>query len=186
MQWSKSKSILESFLCEKLKGRVQIYTTVYRKYHDGPSRVWITFDKKQIVSASDVTYMMKHNKLYEEIKKERELKKIPYSPDFDVMYNSKERHELVKASDDAEQILINAEIFESYHLLRPIMDYPSLSIEEAMDSENIFIQAFSMFDRRLGKRRLEKKIFLESTHSLVIKFFKIRCEVEGIDSKGSI
>jgi len=56
MQWSMTKSTLESFLCDKLKGRIKIYATVYRKVHDCPSRVWITFDKKEIISASDVRY----------------------------------------------------------------------------------------------------------------------------------
>jgi len=55
LQWSKTKSTLESFLCEKLKGRIELYATVYRKFHDGPSRVWITFDQREILSASDVT-----------------------------------------------------------------------------------------------------------------------------------
>ncbi|HWJ78942.1 MAG TPA: nonribosomal peptide synthetase, partial [Niallia sp.] len=63
MQWSKTKSTLESFLCDPLQGRIKIYATVYRKFHDGPARVWITFDKKEILSASDVTYTIKHEEL---------------------------------------------------------------------------------------------------------------------------
>ncbi|WP_441296780.1 SF0329 family protein [Bacillus sp. Marseille-P3661] len=47
LQWSKTKTILENFLCDKLKGRIKIYATVYRNFHDGPSRVWITFEKKR-------------------------------------------------------------------------------------------------------------------------------------------
>ena len=44
MQWSKTKLILERFLCEKLKWRIELRETVYRKFHDMPSRVWITLD----------------------------------------------------------------------------------------------------------------------------------------------
>ena len=77
MQWSKTKSTLESFLCDKLQGRIKVYATVYRKFHDSPSRVWITFDNKEIISASDVTYQTKHEKLYQKIKEKEGLKGIP-------------------------------------------------------------------------------------------------------------
>ncbi|WP_391559211.1 nonribosomal peptide synthetase [Robertmurraya sp.] len=180
MQWSKLKSKLESFLCDKLKGRIQIHATVYRKFHGSPSRVWITFDKKEILSASDVTYAVEHEKLYQQIRKEKMLKGIPYNPDLHVMFNSQERQELIKASDDAEGIMIKQNIFESYHLYEPFMNYNSVSIEEALKSENIIIQAFSMFDRRLGKRRLKDLNFSQDTHPLIIEFYKIRCDVEGL------
>jgi hypothetical protein len=186
LQWSKTKSTLESFLCDKLKGRVNLYAAVYRKFHDGPSRVWITFDKKEILSASDVTYAVKHEKLYQQMKEEKNLKAIPYNSNWEVLFNSEERQELTKASEDAEEFLINQNIFESYHLYAPLMDYGSLSIDEAMNSENIIIKAYSMFDRRLGKRRLGKLIFTTETHPLIVDFYKIRCDVEGITPNGSV
>lgn len=180
LQWSKTKSILESFLCGQLKGRIKIYATVYRKFHDGPGRVWITFDKKEILSTSDVTYAVEHEKLFQQIKGENNLEEIPYNSDWEVMFNSKERLELSKASDAAEKMLIDQSIFESYYLYTAFMEYSSLSIEEAMNSENIIIRAFSMLDRRLGKRRLTEIKFTKDTHPLILDFHKIRCDVEGI------
>ena len=180
LQWSKTKSTLERFLCDKLKGRLKIHATVYRKFHDSPSRVWFTFDKKEILSASDTTYSVKHQKLYQQIKENNNLKAIPYNANWDVMFNSEERQKLIRASDDVEESLINQNIFESYHLYAPLMDYGSLSINEAMNSDNIIIKAYSMLDRRLGKRRLEKIEFTNETHPLIVKFYKIRCGVEGI------
>ncbi|WP_316572958.1 hypothetical protein [Neobacillus sp. YIM B06451] len=59
-----------------------------------------------------------------------------------------------------------------------------MSIDEAMNSENIIIKAYSMFDRRLGKRRLEKLEFTKETHPLIMDFYKIRCDVEGITLNG--
>lgn len=180
LQWSKTKATLESFLCDKLKGRVKIYATVYRKFHDGPSRVWVTFDKKEIVSGSDVSYNVKHEELYQQMKNERHLKGISYSLDWDEMFHSKERQELVKASDDVEEIMINQNIFNSYHLYRAFMKYSSLPIEEALNSENVIIRAYAILDRRLGKRRLKQLNFNEETHPLIEKFYKIRCSVEGL------
>lgn len=184
MQWSKLKAKLEGFLCDKLKGRIQLHATVYRKYHDSPGRVWIAFDKKEILSASDISYAVQHEKLYQRIKDEKELKSIPYDSDWKVMFNSQDRKELLKASDAAEEMMINQSIFESYHLYEAFLSYGSLSIEEALNSENIIIRAFSMFDRRLGKRRLLKLNFPQDTHPLIIEFYKLRCEVEGIKTKG--
>lgn len=184
LQWSKLKVKLESFLCDKLKGRIGLHATVYRKFHDRPGRVWITFDKKEILSASDVTYAVQHEKLYQRIKDEKELKAIPYDSDWKVMFNSQERKELLKASHAAEEMMKSQRVFDSYHLYEAFMRYSSLSIEEAFNSENILIRAFSMFDRRLGKRRLIKLNFPQDTHPLIIEFYKLRCEVEGIKTKG--
>ena len=51
---------------------------------------------------------------------------------------------------------------------------------QKMNDENIIVRAYSMLDRRLGKRRLKKLHFPEDTHPLIIDFYKIRCEVECI------
>ena len=181
MQWSKTKSTLESFLCDKLQGRIKIYATVYRKFHDCPSRVWITFDNKEIISASDVTYQTKHEELYRKIKGEEGLKDIPFNENWHVMLNSPERKELIIASDNATEMMGNQNIFNSYHFYTPFMEYGSLSIDEALHSENIIIRAYAMLDRRLGKRRLIKfKFNTHDAHPLILDFYKIRCDVEGI------
>ncbi|WP_099355385.1 SF0329 family protein [Fredinandcohnia onubensis] len=184
MQWSKTKATIESFLCEKLKGGIKVHATVYRKFHDRPSRVWITLDKKEIVSASDISYAVKYEKVYQQMKEKIDLKGIPYNEDWAAMFNSKERQELEKLSDDAEVIMMNQNnTFESYYLYSAFMKYSSLSIEEAINSENILIRAYAMFDRRLGKRRLKELDITEHTHPLILDFYKIRCDVEGITSE---
>ena len=186
MQWSKTKSTLESFLCDKLQGRIKIYATVYRKFHDSPSRVWITFDNKEIISASDVTYQTKHEKLYQKIKEKEGLKGIPFNDDWDVMFNSPERQALVRASNYVEEMLLTQNVFNATHFYAPFMEYGSLSIDEALQSEHIIIRAYTMLDRRLGKRRLINFNFnLHDTHPLIIDFYKIRCDVEGISVKTS-
>lgn len=97
------------------------------------------------------------------------------------MLHSLERQALLKASDQSEEIMIHQNIFSSYHFYAPFMEYSSLSIDEALSSENIIIRAFAMFDRRLGKRRLRNLSFKsENTHPLILEFYKIRCDVEGV------
>mgnify|MGYP001051875974 CR=1 FL=1 len=178
MQWSKLKGRIDSFFCEKLKGRIQIHTTVYRKFHDGPRRIWITFDKEEIFSASDITYWIAHEKIYEAIKLERQLKPIPFQEDWRGMYESKERKELVKASAAVEQRLLTENIVDSGYVYQSFIDYCSLSMEQALISENNFIRAFAMFDRRIGKRRLRDLKLTTGDHPLINKFYGIRCTVE--------
>ena len=180
MQWSKTKKVLEGFLCEKLQGRVQIHATVLRKFHDSPGRVWITFDQNEILRASDVYYRREHEKVYQELKKNRELKPIPTSTNLIEGMSTPECKALWKASDDAEEVMIEQGIFETFHLYQPFLLYHTLSIEDALNSENVIIQAFAMFDRRLGKRRLRTNDLDNQTNPLILRFYQIRCEVEGI------
>ena len=126
-------------------------------------------------------YQTKHEELYRKIKEEEGLKGIPFNTNWHVMFNSPERQELIKASDKSEEMMINQNTFNSYHFYAPFMEYGSLSIDEALHSENVIIRAYALLDRRLGKRRLKKlKFTIGDTHPLILDFFKIRCDVEEI------
>ncbi|MFS0864337.1 nonribosomal peptide synthetase [Fredinandcohnia sp. 179-A 10B2 NHS] len=181
MQWSKTKKQLESFLCNKLQGRIHVHAAVYRKFHDSPGRVWITFDKEEIVSAADVTYMINHGKVYQELKQGRKLEPIPTDTDLLGMMKSTEREDLWKASDDSDDELNRQGLFSTYQLYQSFLGYTSLSIEEALTSENPVIQAFAMFDRRLGKRKLKTLNITKNMHPLIDEFYQIRCMVEGLE-----
>lgn len=179
MQWSKTKKLFESFLCENLCGRFEVHAAVYRHAHDQPGRVWFTMDGVELFSAADTKFNVQHAQLYRELK--RGLAPIPYSDDFWTMYKSEERRALVNASDVAKDRLFSAGVMNSYHLYEPLMTYAQLSIEEALRSENEIIQAFTMLDRRVGKRRLKKLVMSEQKcHPLVWRLYLLRCDVEGI------
>ncbi len=57
--------------------------------------------------------------------------------------------------------------------------YLALSIDEILTSEDVFVRALGMLDRRLGKRRL-RALDLKNAHPLVRLFHRFRCEAEGI------
>ncbi|MFP3917584.1 nonribosomal peptide synthetase [Lysinibacillus telephonicus] len=177
MQFSKLKKTLEGFLCDSLKGRIEVHAAVYRHSHDDKSRVWLTLDKDQLFSAADLSFHMAHHYLYENIKEELKLKPIPYSKSWEEMFNSPERAVIVEVSDHVEQQLIEQGIMESWHLYKAFMEYPNLSINEALSSKDSFTRAFALFDRRVGKRRLLKMETLQ--HPLEQKFYAIRCKAEG-------
>ena len=178
MKFSKLKKTIEGFLCTSLKGRIELHAAVYRQAHDSPSRVWLSFDKEQIFSAADLSHIQKHNSRQQELKKQYELKPIPYSENWEIMFNSPERKALIAASDQAEEELIQTGIWGSWHLYNALLNYPNLSIEQALTSEDPLIRAYALFDRRVGKRRL---LAMENfPHSIEDKFFYIRCEAEGL------
>ncbi|WP_407271027.1 nonribosomal peptide synthetase [Radiobacillus sp. PE A8.2] len=180
MQFSKFKATLESFLCEKLIGRVKINAAVYRKTHDQTGRVWISFDKQEILHASTITYEMMHSKVYNQLIEEKRLKPIPYNQDWKVMLASEKRKQLVHASDQAEQQLMEQEIFSEYDVYNALLHYHCLSIEQALNSDHTIVKAYAMFDRRLGKRKLLKLMPVTVGHPLIAKFYSIRCTIEGI------
>jgi hypothetical protein len=62
---------------------------------------------------------------------------------------------------------------------RSMWRYQSLSIDEILSSEDVFIRALGMLDRRLGKRRL-RALDPKEAHPLVRAFHRFRCEAEGI------
>ena len=178
MRWSKTKKSLERFLNDNVKQHVQIHATVYRKFHDAPARIWITFDGQEILSASSVTFAYLHEQLYATLK--QSLKPIPYNDDIRQMLQSEERQKLVDASDLAEQQLMEQGIFDSYYVYSAFMSYHTLSIDDALMSEDLITQAFAMLDRRLGTRRL-RAIYATKQHPIVAKFHHVRCTAEKIN-----
>ncbi|TSI11682.1 nonribosomal peptide synthetase [Lysinibacillus sp. BW-2-10] len=178
MKFSKLKKTVESFLCDSLKGRVELHAAVYRHAHDQPSRVWLTFDKKQLFSAEDLTFTIQHYTREQQLKENLQLKSIPYSDNWQEMFNSPERQALLQVSDRAEQELLDNNIIASWHLYQMLLNYPHLSIDEALASNSPYIRAFALFDRRVGKRRLLN--INQPHHPLEIMFFQIRKEVENM------
>lgn len=52
MQWSKLKKRIEDNFADSVKGRIQVFTTAYRR-QDDIARSWLVIDGKQEVSFTD-------------------------------------------------------------------------------------------------------------------------------------
>ena len=68
---------------------------------------------------------------------------------------------------------------ETLNFGEAVYQYLSLSIEDAIASEDALIKAFSFLDKRFGKRKL-KKVNIEELHPFSVILFSLRCKVEGI------
>lgn len=160
IKWSKHKQIIESKICESLKKRIKIHLTHYRAVDEPESKFWITFDGKEIFSASKMKWLNE----WDEIKKE-------YS----------KRHDAENPFDYAEKVMHYNGKYNVDDIQDSLQQYINMPIEEALVSKDFIIKAFAMIDKRTGKRRLSSIALDTSEHQLVRKLYQIRCDIEGID-----
>lgn len=175
MKWTKVKRNIEDLICDKLKDRLSIHLTHYNVNFGEQKRIWVTLDKKEIFNASSAHYVMEHDKLWIEIKRKTD-KPFP-----DCLYEC--FPEFVGKVDDGEYsttILEYKGIFNVDLVYDAFIQYPHFSIEKALNSKDNIIQALSLLDKRLGKRKLEAIGSNLIVHPLIRKFYELRCEVEGI------
>jgi hypothetical protein len=156
MIWSKTKKLTEELLADSLQKRVKYHIT---RYGPGESfiqnRAWITFDKKEIMNCSTIGWIRENYKLTGELKWDTDEK--------------------------TKKDLTDRGFFFRQTFVAALVEYLNLPIDKAIQSSNVIIRSIAMFDRRLGKRRLESMRIDEKDNPLVISFYTIRCEVEGIN-----
>jgi hypothetical protein len=79
---------------------------------------------------------------------------------------------------DTWKRIFNRNEFERLDLHDALTEYPLLSINDAVHSENPIIRGLAMVDKRLGKRSLWDTKFAEDEHEFVKFMFNLRCETE--------
>lgn len=160
MRWTKRKQLIEDFIYAPLKNRISINRIVYRKSNDQEARMTITFDKKEIFTADNIQFGLKSFEL------EKQGVGKEYQP---FNYDDKKIDLFEKTIRDATE----AEGKYAVYYLDDFFDYFSLSIDEALHHPHELIRAFSMIDKRLGKRRFST-LDVSNEHKLVQGFYEIR------------
>ena len=178
MKWSKSKKALENLLANSVKDHVQFHMT---RYGPGVSsykvRAWITWDKKELVNMSNVKWERELNALSHQIHEIHDLdymKKLLRGEISISIEDSRDMHEA------ARRLVQKKGLLSRYQFEQAVEEYLELSIDKAIDSDNPIIKALSMFDRRLGKRRLVEISLSTEEHPLVKLLYHLRCEAEGL------
>lgn len=171
MQWSKMKKQLEERLCDSLKGHIGYQSTRYRGTHDQEGRAWVTYDKEIIYDFCTIRRSYKFNTLaYDLRKKTNSLN----------WRDEEQADDYWKAYREAEEQMEFEGEYSQYELYNAVNQYINLSIEEAMVSDDPIIRALSMFDKRLGKRRLRINE-IENKEKPIVKLFEmIRMQAEGL------
>jgi hypothetical protein len=152
MQWSKLKARFKALICPELSDRIDLHLTSYRHSHDGADKVWITVDGHRVFDCKHYSYEAAEANAYSIGLRDQELKTR----------------------------LRDQEVHSPAEFGSAIKLYPSLSIDEALASENPIIKAFAMVDRRLGKRKLAMLELSASEHSLVKTFYSLRLATANI------
>ncbi len=165
MRWSKLKQLVEDRMADSLQRRVEVHTTWYRCLgHDRLGRTWITVDKQEVASMSDLPYWTDYRILAEEIWAAKGM---------------------TSYRDEAKAIL-HARGSYSRHQSNNILErYLLMSIDDVLQSDDMLMRSLSMLDRRLGKRRLRTLQFADDEHPLVRQFYDLRCEAEGIKAQAA-
>ncbi len=69
MHWSKLKHTIESKFADSIKGRIELFSTCYRKPNSNTGRGWITIDKNEIVNFATIKSMWNYGAYYHEATK---------------------------------------------------------------------------------------------------------------------
>ena len=56
MQWSQLKKRIEHNFAASLRGRVQVWSTRYRRAHDGAGESWITIDGQKVATMGSIRF----------------------------------------------------------------------------------------------------------------------------------
>ena len=159
MMWSQLKSRIESGFADPVRGRVEVWSTRYRRAHDEAGEGWITLDCQRLFSAGTLAFYQGY-----------------YGRVAEFVGDGLGRaaaHALVE-QDMAARLTL-----PQWSFTRSLFDYLNLSIDAILTSDNPLIRAFGMLDRRLGKRRL-KALDVSGDLPLVQEFHEIRCRLEGL------
>ena len=161
MQWSKLKTRVKALICPELRGRIDFHVTRYREATDFGTEAWITLDGAKLFGAGHY-----HRFVPECIEWHRRVPNINNLPH--------PRPDLAPIRREIEEMLDEREIHHTDQLVGAMRSYLDTSVHDALRSENPFLKALAIIDRRVGRRTLEKLEMDESEHTLVKEFYALR------------
>ncbi|MHB8647234.1 MAG: SF0329 family protein [Thermomicrobiales bacterium] len=170
MRWSKLKQLVEDRMAPSLQGRVEVHST---RYYSGEGRGWITVDKREVAEFSTLGTLMRVHRLAIERS----------GSDF---WDAEGGAHYRAMRSEVEATLQEDGAYHQWGYHRALWDSLSLSISDAMLSDEMLIRAFAMLDSRLGKRRLRTLQLRDDEHLLVRQFYELRCEAEDVKQPTTI
>ena len=147
MQWSKLKTRIKMLISPVLRKRLDFHITSYRESHDGVEKAWVTLDGVKFFNCGH----------------------------YDYEFSFAEGFYAGMSKDELMEWLEKQEIHSPSYMVGSMRAYLDTSIAEALRSDNPFIKALAIIDRRVGKRTLEGIKIGGSEHTLVKSFYELRC-----------
>lgn len=176
MSWSRTRKILEEdLLCEKLRGRVQYFFTIYHNAPDQYGRFAIRVDGNEIFQANPYNEIY-YDKYLEDVRKKEEVPLREWDGKdfiFDEVNRQIEEKAALLAIEDGKA--------DSYDVMRSVNIYLSQQVEESLKSDNLLLRMFAILDRRIGRRTLIKLVeFYKILPEWIQPIYELRFAVEGI------
>ena len=178
--WSGIRKRLEQdLLCEKLRGRVQYFVTLYHGAPDDYGRFAVRVDGEEVVRANPYTQL----EIYIYQQDEKKNLGIPdreWTDKGEILFDEEnlaaEKRGSIYAAEDG--------IIDSFEIPRLIDKFLSQPIDNSLEDEHPIIRMLAILDRRVGKRRLEKiaEIIHEQPEWLQ-PIYRLRLDAEGIRSE---
>ncbi len=150
MQWSKLRAAIRDLICPELRGRIDFHVTAYRHSHDGAEKAWITVDGNRVLTASWYQHQW-HG--------------WPRDSAGRLDWTAGFPEDMDKASN---------EVHLPQDVGKALRAYLELPIQAALESDDPFIRALSIVDRRVGKRTLNAMRISSDAHTLVKTFYLLR------------
>jgi len=170
MQWSKAKQRAESLFAPSVAGRVALRVTGYRAAPHGEGRGWIAVDGEEAWSFCTFRHDGDRYQLAQGIR----------SASASLDWRDPAQLDNYRTADDqAAAILAQRGIVGRSAFTSAIEEYASMSVEEALASDNLIHRALAVLDRRLGRRRLRGLEFRTDEHPLVTGLYRFRQSCEG-------
>lgn len=135
--WSDLQKLLNDRLCLQLRGRVTYFLTRYHDVHNAYGRAAIRVDGKELVCFSWIEQCRQENDIAEALREHPERK------------YEKLRVDLKPEWDAACQ-------YCEMDFLEAVLQYRSMSVQDALRSENLIVRVLAILDRRTGRRTLER------------------------------
>jgi len=170
MKWSQLKKRIEGNFAASVASRVEVWTTRYRGTPDGDGEGWVTIDKQRVSSMGTYTYLAKSY---------RETDRLRQESGCTNYFDPAQSEGYCDAAREADRLVKKEGHFALWDFNQALFGSLSLSIDDAIQSDNPIIRAFATLDRRFGKRRL--RAFDDSGETALVQIlYRFRCEVEGI------
>ena len=174
--WSSIRKRFEhNLLCEKLRGRVQYFRTIYHGAPDEYGRFAVRVDGEEIFQANPYN-VNNYSSIAWDIKQEREIPPREWTGKEDL-----HDAENLEAEEEARMISVNNGIVDSFDIPWAMKKYLNQDIVASLEDEDPLVRMFAILDRRVGKRTLKEIADTVSDQpEWLQQFYRLRMDAEGI------
>jgi hypothetical protein len=141
-----------------LRDRIDFHVTRYREATFNGIEAWVTCDGNKIFGAGNY-----HRSVPGNVEWRRREHEGMTAAEVEVL-----RLEIIEWLNERE-------LHATEELVGAMRYFLDMSVSDALKSDNPFVKALAIIDRRVGSRTLAKIEINESEHSLVKAFYELRC-----------